>query len=296
MISGITVGLVLGSAILLLISGLRPRPANLHSALDSLYRPDDSFDSLDLALTLPGASQRSGRVVSWLMSQPKVAVMLRGMAPDLAILEQSQADYVAAALARIAITVGLGLFLSVVALGLPFLLPLWVGLALAIALLVQQYTDVRSRAKTRRLELLDVLSAFVDFVGLGVTFRPLEGALFGAARSGRGWAFPMITAAMEDALRLKISPVQGLISLGLTIGSPELEELGTSLSYAGTDGAKIRESLRSRSRSLRERIRAKAVADANAATEKLTVPLALFGFIAFVAFMLVPAAVTLAGS
>ncbi len=296
MINGITTGLIAGIGLMLVLHGLRPRPAALSDALAGLYRPANEFETLDLDLTIPGATRTSNQTIAWLMNQPRIASLLRGIKPDLAILEQSEADYVAAALARIAITTGIGLILSVPALGLPFLVPLWAGIAFAIVLLIQQYTDVRSRATKRREDLLDVLSAFVDFVGLGVSFRPLEGSLFGAARSGRGWAFPMITAAMEDATRTKQSPVQGLTNLGSKIGSPELEELGMSLSYAGTDGAKIRESLRARSRSLRERIRAKAVADANAASEKITLPLTMFGMIAFLAFLLIPAAATLAGS
>jgi hypothetical protein len=74
--------------------------------------------------------------------------------------------------------------------------------------------------------------------------------------------------------------------LGVEIAVPELVELSTTLELAGTEGARIRQSLSSRAVSLRRHEQADAESAANTMTERLFLPgaLLLFGFLLFVGY------------
>jgi hypothetical protein len=77
-----------------------------------------------------------------------------------------------------------------------------------------------------------------------------------------------------------------LAGLGTELGIPELEELPASIALAGTEGARVRESLVARAASLHTHELAAAEATAGAATEAMSAPVALLalGFVAFLAF------------
>jgi hypothetical protein len=67
---------------------------------------------------------------------------------------------------------------------------------------------------------------------------------------------------------------------------PELVELATTVQLAGTEGARIRQSLTARAASLRRHEQAEAESAANAMTERLFVPgaLLLLGFLLFIGY------------
>jgi len=70
------------------------------------------------------------------------------------------------------------------------------------------------------------------------------------------------------------------------LGIPELVELATTVQLAGTEGARIRQSLTARGESLRRHEQAEAESAANAMTERLFLPgaLLLLGFLVFIGF------------
>ena len=67
---------------------------------------------------------------------------------------------------------------------------------------------------------------------------------------------------------------------------PELVELATTVQLAGTEGARIRQSLTARAASLRRHEQADAESAANAMTERLFLPgaLLLLGFLLFIGY------------
>jgi hypothetical protein len=83
-----------------------------------------------------------------------------------------------------------------------------------------------------------------------------------------------------------VSPWIALGQLGEEIGVVELVELSTTLQLAGTEGARILQSLSARSVSLRRHEQADAESAANATTERLFFPgaLLLVGFLLFVGY------------
>jgi Flp pilus assembly protein TadB len=74
--------------------------------------------------------------------------------------------------------------------------------------------------------------------------------------------------------------------LGERLEVSELTELAASVSLAGTHGARIRASLAAKADALRGHQQAEVEAEAEAATERMTIPVAvlLFGFLVFIAY------------
>jgi tight adherence protein C len=74
----------------------------------------------------------------------------------------------------------------------------------------------------------------------------------------------------------------------------ELEELAASVALAGAQGARIRRSLAAKADALRAHQVAECETSAEAATERMTIPIAvlLFGFLTFIAYPAVQAITT----
>lgn len=69
---------------------------------------------------------------------------------------------------------------------------------------------------------------------------------------------------------------------------PELEELANSLTLAGAEGARVRQSLMAKAESLRQRRMTEAEAEANESSERMVLPLVLLG-LGFLLFLGYPA-------
>jgi Flp pilus assembly protein TadB len=119
----------------------------------------------------------------------------------------------------------------------------------------------------------------------------VDQALDDAAKVGSGPAFAELRYALAEAGLARIPPWDVLATLGRRIALPELIQLAGSIGQAGTEGAKVRGSLRSRAVSLRQRQLSDAEGEANAATERMSLPIvALFaGFLIFLGYPAVAA-------
>src|SRR5262249_61192188 len=74
--------------------------------------------------------------------------------------------------------------------------------------------------------------------------------------AARVWSAPVyaeLRYALAEARRARVPPWDVLAALGRRIALPELRQLAASIGQAGTEGAKVRASLRSPAVSLRER-------------------------------------------
>ncbi len=146
---------------------------------------------------------------------------------------------------------------------------------------------VLSRARDRRRHFRIVIGSFVDLVVLSLAGGVgIEGALLAASRVSDDWAATRMARALSMARDSGQSPWAGLGQLGAEIAVPELVELSTTLELAGTEGARIRQSLSSRAVSLRRHEQADAESAANTMTERLFLPgaLLLFGFLLFIGY------------
>jgi hypothetical protein len=150
--------------------------------------------------------------------------------------------------------------------------------------------DLMSRARDRRRHFRFVIGSFVDLVVLSLAGGVgIEGALFAASTVTNDWASSRMAKSLSRARDGGEAPWSGLSHLGLEIGVPELVELSATLELAGTEGARVRQSLSARASALRRHEQADAESSANAMTERLFLPgaLLLFGFLLFLGYPII---------
>ncbi|TVT52022.1 secretion system protein [Amycolatopsis rhizosphaerae] len=180
----------------------------------------------------------------------------------------------------------LQLLLALTGLWLGVDFPIIAGLVLAVAGFLLPDLQVRSAAAKRRTAFHHALSAYLDLAwttlagGAGI-----DSALNNSAAIGRGWSFEQIRRALGTARLTRTSPWTTLRRLGEELDITELVELAASISLAGTEGAKVRASLAAKAAALRTHQLTSAEAEAQAATERMSLPVtALFlGFLLFIA-------------
>jgi len=152
------------------------------------------------------------------------------------------------------------------------------------------------RAARVREEMRQGLSAFLDLTVVSLAAGcGVEQALTHAAGTGTGAMFGRLRRAIATASATRGSVWNTLADLGGEIGVPELRELAASVALAGTEGARVRASLAAKAATIRARLVADAEAQAQAATERMSLPVvALFaGFLVFVGYPAVAAVLTL---
>jgi len=146
---------------------------------------------------------------------------------------------------------------------------------------------VRAEAKRLRIGFRHALAAYLDLVGITLAGGAgVDSALRDSVTVGRGWAFVQIRRALDTARLTRTTPWTTLRRLGDELGVSELTELAASVSLAGTEGAKVRASLAAKAAALRTHQITDAEADAQAATERMSLPvMVLFlGFLIFIGF------------
>jgi tight adherence protein C len=146
---------------------------------------------------------------------------------------------------------------------------------------------LRDDADKRRRAFRHALSSYLDLVNVILAGGGgIETSLHAAAEAGDGWAFASIRRALDRARLTNRSPWDTFAELGDDLGIEELAELAASVELAGSQGARIRASLAAKADSLRGHQVAETEAAAEAATERMTIPVAvlLFGFLVFIAY------------
>lgn len=160
-----------------------------------------------------------------------------------------------------------------------------VGLAIGGFLLPE--LSLADEAAKKRRAFRHALSAYLDLVNIILAGGGgIESALYAAADAGDGWAFATLRRTLDRARLTGRSPWELFAELGRELDVPELTELAANVSLAGSHGARIRQSLAAKADTLRGHQVAETEAAAEAATERMTIPVAvlLFGFLVFIAY------------
>jgi len=159
---------------------------------------------------------------------------------------------------------------------------IWAPAAVALSV-----AGLARRADDRRRHFRVVVGSFVDLVVLSLAGGVgIDGALHTASQVSTDWAAQRMGRTLLAARDGGSTPWEALAGLGRALGVSELVELATTVQLAGTEGARIRESLTARSASLRRHEQADAESAANAMTERLFLPVALLllGFLLFIGY------------
>lgn len=279
--SVIVLGAVAGLGLLLIVYSLAPARPSLAEAMADLRRP-------------PTPPQAPGTTRQRLLSAPLRALGLprpRTIA-DLAVLDRPVATHLADQM--LAVLAGLvlpPLAVTVLTTGTMFgpATPLWVSLAGGAGGWALAESTVHAEAQRRRAELRHALSAVLDLVVISLAGGAgLEQALDDACADTSGWAAARLNHAVGTARLLRVPPWRTLGRLGEDVGVVELEELAATMSLAGAEGARIRASLTARAATLRAHQGAALEAQANAATERMGLPVMLLA-LAYMTFLMYPA-------
>jgi len=290
----VLLGLCAGAAAIGVAYGLTRRRMSLEGVLDSWDRPVPAgrADPRAPAGMVPARERLGGTIVARVLGGRWAGHrwILRARS-DLEITGSAPEQFVT----RIVVLVGccalaplvLWLMAALTGLGLPTAaaaLCVVVGVPTAVALPV---SDLIRRATDRRRHFRIVIASFVDLVVLGLAGGVgIDGALHAASQVSTDWAAQRIGRTLLAARDGGAAPWEALEVLGRELLVPELVELVTTVQLAGTEGARIRDSLTARAASLRRHEQADAESAANAMTERLFLPgaLLLLGFLVFIGY------------
>ncbi len=288
MTGAVVLAVLAAVGVLGLASGLRSTGPSLDEVLTTWQRAGATGVGGDRR----DAGSPGARVVAWVRrSRWASDERVRGLETALAV---TGSDPVAFATRLLLVAAGgfvavLGTGLVLAACGLPVpsdvvvvvaLLAAPAGVGLAVG------TLLRSAAERRR-HVRVVVSSFVDLVVLSLAGGVgVDGALYSASQVSPDWASQRMARALLAARDSGVAPWAALAALGRELGVPELVELSTTVQLAGTEGARIRQSLSARGASLRRHEQADAESAANTMTERLFLPgaLLLLGFLVFIGF------------
>lgn len=154
---------------------------------------------------------------------------------------------------------------------------------------------LRKMAAQRRRDYVHSFSGFLDLVNVLLAGGAgIETALVAAADAGDGPAFESLRIALTRAQTTHRSPWAELHELGNRIGVDQIIEVSGSLQLAGEHGARVRSSLAARADSLRFRQMTEIEASANAATERMGLPMVML-FVGFLVLIGYPAVINVIG-
>ncbi|WP_435158152.1 type II secretion system F family protein [Amycolatopsis sacchari] len=218
-------------------------------------------------------------------------LLVLGRAPETLLAEKAVLAVAGLLLPNI-----LELLLWAFGLAFPWQAPLVVGAACAVGGFLLPDLDVRQQAERKRTSFRHALGAYLNLVRVSLAGGAgVDGALNDAANIGQGWAFARIRRALTTARLTRTTPWETLRQLGEELDVRELVELSSSVSLAGTEGAKVRASLAAKAAAMRTHELTEAEGEAQSATERMSLPVVcLFaGFLIFIAY---PAMATVLGS
>ena len=287
--AGIGLGVVLG------FRALFPRPIPLSKALADLERPRRSLAERGSASATSGVTDRIGQMAIRVFESIGL-VDLGGLRRRLRTLgkpiEAHAFEKLLGGIGGLLIPVLFSLVLA--AAGVSASPGIIVALAVGLSLAGFMYPDLglSDQIQRRRRDFRHSLSAYLDLVTIILAGGGgLETALQTSADLGDGWAFAEIRAALHRARLTSRTPWDVFDDLGEELGVDELHELAAAAHLAGDQGARIRASLAAKADSMRASQTAAIEAQAEAATEKMLLPVVtlVVGMILFIGFGVVQA-------
>ncbi|WP_065569687.1 type II secretion system F family protein [Microbacterium oleivorans] len=267
-------GLILGLGIAVIVAALIPTQPRLASALDRIGTTSVATDTA-YAATL------ENRVGSAVLRRFSDSSALKIPNTDLRLIGMSVNRYLyqkvlCAALGFVA-PLALGLVAQVLGLG-AFYVPALFGIALAAGGWFIPNLLIRSQAQEARTEFSRSIAVYMELVGSErISGAPPGKALESAAQVGRNWAFVRIRQTLTEARYAGVAPWDALEQLSKETGVPDLGEIANVIRLSGEQGASVYETLRARGQNLRDRLLNDEAAEANKATNKMTIPMALTG-------------------
>ncbi|MFF3909782.1 type II secretion system F family protein [Streptomyces sp. NPDC001848] len=269
-------GALFGAGATALVYGLRPPRPALADVLTALNAPAPATDgSTRQADEGEWATRLGRRAVPLVRALGFPTASLRA---DLAVCgtdeEQHLAGKAVCAAAGLVAPWAAGFLLRLGAGIVPgWWVPLAGSLALAVVLFFAPDLSVHQQAARRRREMRHTLSLVLDLTVIALAGGAgIQQALTQAVAAPGGWAAGKLRHALHIAHLTRTSPWTHLGELGRQLNVSDLTELASTLNLAGSEGAKIRSSLAAKARAMRRRRISEADGAAQAATERMSLP------------------------
>jgi tight adherence protein C len=216
---------------------------------------------------------------------------------DLARIGQDPETFLAkkttAGIAGLLLPSGLQAALAAGGVAFPAAVVFGMGLVMGLVLFLFPDADVHRAAEAARTESRAALGALLSFAATGLQAGDgIEEALTSASAVGDGPSFVRFRAASAKSRLSRRSIWDCYAELGAELHLPELSELGASIQLAGSEGARIADSLTAKATALRGRLQADGEAHAASATERMHVPIGLM-LMAFLLILGFPAVYTI---
>ncbi len=294
MTAAVLVGLTFAAGVLVTASGMAPSRQPLGHALGRIHEP-----------RRPSGSRRAmnddgGLLWARLVGEPLARTAVGGLVQrqvgaDMRVTGTEPAALVTkAALSTLVGVAWAPMVAGLMALGgiqVDWVFPAIGSIALGVGGALLPLLVVKNEAAGKRRAFRHALSCHLDLVAVRLAGGAgVDSALNHSAHAGKGWAFAELRHALAEARLMGEPPWDGLARLGEELGVSELGELAASTSLAGGEGARVRSSLAAKARSIRTRGLAEAEADAQSASERMSLPIVLL-MVGFVAFLGYPAVV-----
>lgn len=279
-------GAGVGVGVLLTSRALAPRPTPLDALLNSLAQPRSAITDEDRPIE---STDRLGRAARRTIEV--AGVDLGRYRNDLRLVDRTTdrhaLDKIVGGIAGLLVPNLVGIALVTMGIGPPLGLVAVLSIGTAVVGFLMPDFLLRDGAEKRRRAFRHALSSYLDLVNVLLAGGAgIETALYAAADAGDGWGYQTIRNALRRARLTGQSPWDTFGVLAADLGINELAELAANVSLAGSHGARIRASLAAKADTLRGHQVAETEAAAEAATERMTVPVAvlLLGFLLFIAY------------
>ena len=283
----VLLGAGVGLGVLLTWRALAPRPPSIDAVLAGLARPGIAIDTSaptnrDQFDRIGSTARRVVEALGYDAERHHQELELIGRTPERHAFDKLLGAVAGLLVPNLAAT-------ALVVMGIPAPLGLIAIFSVVTAAAGFLMPDMllRDEADKRRRAFRHTLSSYLDLVNVLLAGGAgIETALHAAADAGDGWGYQTIRAELRRARLTGQSPWDTFAQLDARLGINELAELAASVSLAGSHGARIRASLAAKADTLRGHQVAETEAAAEAATERMTVPVAvlLFGFLVFIAY------------
>ncbi|HEY3545802.1 MAG TPA: type II secretion system F family protein [Propionicimonas sp.] len=288
-IAALAAGGLLAMGLTMVIAGLAPTRPDLASAVGSLLPAEG------LPLPADDADPGQGVVGGWVrhVALPWAAdrLSLRRFADDLRLLgltaEGLAGQKLGYGVLGLSFPAAVSAILLLVGLRAPVVVPLGAGVVLGGVLFLLPDLTVRRDAAAARAALRRATGAYIDLVALErLADAGTTEALDRAAAVGDSGEFARIRDALLRAQLAGRPAWSGLDDLAEQTAVVELGDLADIMRVAGHDGAAVYATLRARAASLRTQLLTAQIADANAASERMVIPVSLLGmcFMALIAY------------
>jgi len=277
-------GVTFALGLLVIARGWQPRPEPLATAMARLHSTGVSAKP-----SAPSWDERLGGLAIRRVG-PMAAAVHRART-DLRIVGRSPDEQAG----RVLVFGMFGLFLGpwVAAIGWsagaapPAFLVGGAGLIGAAVGVVEPWTSVRRQATQLRGDFLLALAAWCDMLAMTLAAgRGIEQAVATATLAGDGPAFAELRGALGGGHVRGVTPWVSLSALGGELGIDDLKELASTITLAGEDGVAVREAVRTKAHTIRERITSDTERSAERDTAEMATPTVAvaLGFLVFLSY------------